>query len=71
MNPVNPKALLNSKWTKVSIKNKEKHFTVTLVEKDEEQNVVLCVIEAVINNHEYSIDWRELKNSSKWQQGWQ
>lgn len=70
MNPVNPKALLNSKWTKVSIKNKEKHFTVTLVEKDEEQNVVLCVIEAVINNHEYSIDWRELKNSSKWQQGW-
>jgi len=71
MNPVNPKALLNSKWTKVSIKNKEKHFTVTLVEKDEEQNVVLCVIEAVINNHEYSIAWRELKNSSKWQQGWQ
>ena len=29
MNPLNPKKLLNSKWTAVKPRNKEKHFLVT------------------------------------------
>ncbi len=34
MNRVHPKALLNSKWTAVSPRAKEKHFIVTEVEFD-------------------------------------
>ena len=71
MNKLNPKTLINSKWTKIQVQNKEKHFVVTLVEFDEEQRVIDCVIEAVINNKQYPIDWRALKNSDKWRIGWQ
>lgn len=71
MNKVNPKALLHSKWTKVEIKNKEKHFIITKVVKDEDQNVVECIIEAVISNNEYSINWRDLKSPLDWKIGWQ
>ena len=49
MNRINPKKLLHSKWTKVHITNKEKHFMVTKVTYDEEQNVVGCIMEAVRN----------------------
>lgn len=71
MNRVNPKALLNSKWTKVSVKNKEKHFAITEVEFDDNQKVEHCVIQAVINHNEYAINWRDLKDPAQWKQGWQ
>lgn len=71
MNKVSPKKLLNSKWTKVDVQNKEKHFAITLVKFDEEQRVTDCVIEAVISNNQYDIDWRDLKLSDKWRVGWQ
>jgi len=70
-NKINPKALIRSKWTKVAVSNKEKHFIITTVKFDEQQNVIECVIEAVMNNNEYSIDWRELKDNDKWKIGWQ
>lgn len=71
MNKVNPKALLNSKWTAMAVNNKEKHFIVIDVEFDDEQKVSLCVIEAVINNQQYQINWRDLKDPTKWKIGWQ
>jgi tryptophan-rich hypothetical protein len=71
MNKVNPKALLNSKWTAMNVNNKEKHFIVIDVEFDDEQKVSLCVIEAVINNQQYQINWRDLKDPTKWKIGWQ
>ncbi|WP_299265849.1 TIGR02450 family Trp-rich protein [uncultured Psychrosphaera sp.] len=71
MNRVNPKALLNSKWTAMLVNNKEKHFIVIDVEFDDEQKVSLCVIEAVINNQQYQINWRDLKDPTKWKIGWQ
>lgn len=71
MNRINPKVLLQSKWTKIDVCNKEKHFLVTLIKFDEEQKVTECVIEAVMSKNEYSIDWRELKLSDKWRVGWQ
>jgi tryptophan-rich hypothetical protein len=49
MNKINPKKLLNSKWTAVTPMNKEKHFLVTGLEFDEDDGVVDCVIEAVMN----------------------
>ena len=62
MNKVSPKSLLNSKWTKQVIANKEKHFVITEVEFDEDKNVIKCVIQAVINKNEYEINWRDLKD---------
>jgi tryptophan-rich hypothetical protein len=69
-NKVSPKALLNSKWTHLQVQNKEKHFIVTVVEFDEHQNLVKCVVEAVMTNNEYEIDWRELKSGEQWRMGW-
>jgi len=36
VNRINPKKLLNSKWTAVNPTKKEKHFLITEVEFDEE-----------------------------------
>lgn len=71
MNKISPKSLLNSKWTKINVTKKEKHFLVTAVKFNEEQQVTDCVIEAVMTNNEYAINWRELKSSENWRIGWQ
>jgi len=71
MNRVNPKVLLHSKWTKVSVENREKHFVITEVELDEHKKVIECLITAVINHNEYSINWRDLKQPTLWRFGWQ
>lgn len=71
MNRINPKALLQSKWTKVAVENKEKHFVVTTVIFDEEQNVIDCEIQAVMTKNNYPIHWRDLKDSAQWKIGWQ
>lgn len=69
-NKIHPKKLLHSKWTKVQVDKKEKHFTVTHIKFDEEQNVIEFLIQAVLTKNDYSIDWRELKNSDNWRLGW-
>ncbi|WP_435237722.1 TIGR02450 family Trp-rich protein [Psychromonas sp. PT13] len=71
MNKVNPKALLHSKWTKVVVNKKEKHFMITSVKFDEDKNVIECIIEAVMTKNEYNINWRELKCIDQWRIGWQ
>jgi tryptophan-rich hypothetical protein len=71
MNKVSPKALLHSKWTKVEVSDKEKHFVITKVSTNEDQRVIACMIEAVINKHQYAINWRDLKDSHQWKIGWQ
>ena len=75
MNTISPKnfsskKLLQSKWSKTTPINKEKHFTVVEVEFDEQNNVTLCIIEAVISRNQYPIDWRSLRDSSIWKIGW-
>jgi tryptophan-rich hypothetical protein len=70
MNKISPKALLHSKWTHNDVSYKEKHFLLTVIKFDENQKVIECIIEAVISNNEYAIDWRELKSSEKWTVGW-
>ena len=71
MNQVSPKKLLHSKWTKVEIVNKEKHFSIIEVEYDENQSVIKCVIRAEINGTEYQLNWRDLKQPTVWRLGWQ
>lgn len=70
MTRINPKKLLNSKWTAVKPVNKEKHFMITELKLDEEDEVIHCVIEAVISNRAEQIDWQVLKNKDVWLQGW-
>ena len=71
MNKLSPKSLLHSKWTRIQVQNKEKHFVIIKVKFDEDQKIIECVIQAVISNNEYHIDWRELKNNNLWKIGWQ
>lgn len=70
MNRINPRKLLNSKWTAVAPQRKEKHFLVTEVEFDEDGGVLACVIEAIMTRRASPIDWHELKDDSRWRQGW-
>ena len=70
MNQINPKKLLNSKWTKVFPTKKAKHFLITELKYDENELISDCLIEAIISKNNESIDWNELKDSNKWQQGW-
>ena len=70
MNKINPRKLLNSKWTAASPVNREKHFTVTEVEFDEDGSVISCAIEAIICRRSMAINWQDLKDSSQWLQGW-
>ncbi|MES2626853.1 MAG: TIGR02450 family Trp-rich protein [Pseudomonadota bacterium] len=71
MNKINPKKLLNSKWTAVAPQHKEKHFVVTTMEFDEEGVVVVCEIEAVMTKRVLPIEWQDLKNTAQWLHGWQ
>jgi len=70
MNKINPKKLLNSKWTAVSPSNKEKHFMVAEIEFDEDDMVVSCGLEAVMSKRSIAIDWNYLKNDRLWMHGW-
>lgn len=72
MNPVNPKKLLKSKWTAVTPVKKEKHFMVVSIVEPEiaEHPVVEVNIEAVFSNNIYQIRWAELRDATKWRQGW-
>ncbi|MGZ8227364.1 MAG: TIGR02450 family Trp-rich protein [Methylococcaceae bacterium] len=67
---INPGKLLLSKWTAVQPQHKEKHFLVTRIIRDEQEIITACVLEAVMGHNEYELEWRELKNTSHWLQGW-
>jgi tryptophan-rich hypothetical protein len=77
LNNINPKKLLNTKWTaqaktkeQMQLRKLEKHFAVTKVVYDEDKRVVECNIEAIMTRRVFDIDWRNLKDSLRWQQGW-
>ena len=69
-NPINPNKLPLSKWTAVTPQNREKHFLVTDIVKDENDSIMFCKLEAVLNRKEYLIKWQELKNNARWKPGW-
>lgn len=67
---INPAKLLLSKWTAVKPENREKHFLVTKLIRNEQQNIVGCILEAVHSSREIEIDWRTLKDPEQWRMGW-
>ncbi|WP_421856174.1 TIGR02450 family Trp-rich protein [Marinomonas sp.] len=70
MHQINPNKLLLSKWTSTSPQQKEKHFIVTKLIRDEENIVTECILEAVINKNQYQLAWQSLTSSEDWLQGW-
>ena len=69
-NSINPEKLLLRKWTAVQPQNRERHFLVTRLVRDETERVVGCCLEAVLSRREQNIDWRLLKDAALWQAGW-
>lgn len=69
---LNPKKLLNSKWTALSPKNKELHFMVTklITPALSTDNLELIELEAVYTNRKQIIPWRSLADTNIWLQGW-
>ncbi|MFL1517267.1 TIGR02450 family Trp-rich protein [Pseudomonas prosekii] len=70
MNRINPGKLLLSKWTAALPKNREKHFLVTEVFRDEEGTVLQVELQAVLTQRSERLDWQVLKNSDSWLLGW-
>ena len=70
MNKINPEKLLLSKWTAAQPENKEKHWLVSKLVRDEALKVTDCHLEAVINKRCIVIPLEQLKQSEQWVQGW-
>ena len=71
---MNHKKIVNSKWTAVNVKNREKHFLVVEKIKKSDQNGILIDylrIEAVLTEKMYQIPMKQIKDKSKWIVGWQ
>lgn len=70
MNRINPDKLLLSKWTAAHPQNREKHFLVTELFRDEEGAVVDIELQAVLTKRNERLLWQTLKNSDAWTLGW-
>ena len=70
MNRINPSKLLLSKWTAAHPQNREKHFLVTELFRDEEGTVLDVELQAVLTRRNQRLSWQTLKNSSAWILGW-
>ncbi|MEY2666077.1 MAG: hypothetical protein RLZZ384_248 [Pseudomonadota bacterium] len=71
MNQINPRKLLYSKWTALHPTKKRRHFIVTkLILSPDNEIIIGCELEAVIDKSIAEIDWKQLKEASSWQMGW-
>lgn len=70
MNRINPAKLLLSKWTAAYPRNKEKHFLVTELIRDEEGTVLEIDLQAVMTRRTERLAWQSLQNAEDWQIGW-
>ena len=70
MNRINPSKLLLSKWTAANPQNREKHFLVIELFRDEEGTVLDVELQAVLTKRNQRLSWQTLKNSDAWISGW-
>ncbi|WP_285419426.1 TIGR02450 family Trp-rich protein [Pseudomonas sp. efr-133-TYG-5] len=70
MNRINPRKLLLSKWTAAQPQNREKHFLVTELLRDEDGTVLQIELQAVLSKRSEQLDWRALQDDSRWRMGW-
>jgi tryptophan-rich hypothetical protein len=68
---LNPRKLLLSKWTAAQPRNKEKHFLVTeLLLDDDEQTVIGVALQAVMTGTVQQLPWQALQDAEQWRIGW-
>lgn len=68
---LNPRKLLLSKWTAAQPRNKEKHFLVTeLLLDDDEQTVIGVALQAVMTGNVQQLPWQALQDAEAWRIGW-
>ena len=70
MNRLNPTKLLLSKWTAARPRNKEKHFLVTELFRDDEGTVLEIELQAVMTRRAERLPWQTLQNIDAWKIGW-
>ncbi|MEJ5059814.1 MULTISPECIES: TIGR02450 family Trp-rich protein [unclassified Pseudomonas] len=70
MNRINPSKLLLSKWTAAHPQNREKHFLVTELFRDEEGAVIGIELQAVLTKRSERLAWHDLSNQDHWRFGW-
>lgn len=70
MNRINPAKLLLSKWTAAQPRNKEKHFLVTELFRDDEGTVLAIELQAVMTRRAERLAWQTLQNADDWKIGW-
>ncbi|UTW09137.1 TIGR02450 family Trp-rich protein [Pseudomonas benzenivorans] len=67
---LNPNKLLLSKWTAVQPQNREKHFLVTELLRDDDDQVVEIELQAVLSLRNQRLPWRDLEDAKRWRMGW-
>ena len=70
MTRINPDKLMLSKWTAQHPSNKEKHFIVTKLFRDENGSVLEIEIQAVMTRSTEHMDWQTLQITEHWRIGW-
>jgi len=70
MHRINPSKLYLSKWTAVQPHDREKHFLVTELYRDEAGTLLAIELQAVLTGRSRRCDWRELKDDGRWRMGW-
>jgi tryptophan-rich hypothetical protein len=70
VNAINPRKLLLSKWTAATPRNREKHFLVTELIKDEEGTVLEIELQAVLTRRIERLPWQVLRDAQAWRMGW-
>ncbi|MBQ1558749.1 MAG: TIGR02450 family Trp-rich protein [Pseudomonas sp.] len=67
---LNPRKLLLSKWTAAQPQNRERHFLVTELIRDVQDNILGVELQAVLTQRSQQLDWHQLQDSERWLQGW-
>ena len=71
LNRFNPEKLLLSKWTAVRPSNKEKHFLVTDLLRNDDGVLLQIELQAIHSKRNQWLDWRVLQDDQQWRIGWQ
>ncbi|ANG63909.1 hypothetical protein A8C75_16440 [Marinobacterium aestuarii] len=70
MHSLNPQKLLLSKWTAARPAQREKHFMVTQLYRDDEGTVLDIELQAVLSRRNQRLPWQALQNDDHWLMGW-
>lgn len=70
INRHNPNKLFMPKRTASQPGQRERHFIETRLIRIEDETIIGCVLDAVINKNIHEINWRELQDSTRWLTGW-